>query len=142
MSYEEKRAWIMAVVSIAAYAVYVAIIVQRADGIELAEVSYVATLLWSVGASIVVTIVLNIAVAIAAPKGGDRKDQRDREIGRFGDYIGQSFLVLGAVAALLMSMAEWRYFWIANVIYLAFVLSSLLGSLAKIVAYRRGFPPW
>jgi hypothetical protein len=46
------------------------------------------------------------------------------------------------VAALLMAMAEWDHFWIANVIYLAFVLSAILGSVAKIVAYRRGFQPW
>ena len=41
-----------------------------------------------------------------------------------------------------MSMAELNHFWIANAIYLAFGLSSLLGSAAKIVAYRRGFQPW
>lgn len=71
-----------------------------------------------------------------------KKDQRDREIYRFGEYIGQSFVVMGGVAALLMAMAEWDHFWIANVIYLAFVLSAMLGSVAKIVAYRRGFQPW
>lgn len=49
---------------------------------------------------------------------------------------------MGGVAALLMAMAEWDHFWIANVIYLAFVLSAMLGSVAKIVAYRRGFQPW
>ena len=41
-----------------------------------------------------------------------------------------------------MAMAEWDYFWIANVIYLCFVLSAILGSIAKIVAYRQGFPQW
>ena len=66
----------------------------------------------------------------------------NREIYRFGEHIGQSFLVVGGVAALIMAMAEWDHFWIANVIYLAFVLSAILGSVAKIVAYRRGFQPW
>ena len=46
------------------------------------------------------------------------------------------------IAALGLAMAELDYFWIANVIYLAFVLSSVLGSAAKIVGYRRGFQPW
>lgn len=41
--------------------------------------------------------------------------------------VGQSFVVIGGVAALLMAMAEWEHFWIANVIYLAFVLSAILG---------------
>jgi hypothetical protein len=43
------------------------------------------------------------------------------------------------VAALVLAMAEADHFWIANAVYLAFVLSALLGSAAKIVAYRRGF---
>jgi hypothetical protein len=43
---------------------------------------------------------------------------------------------------MLLALFEARYFWIANVIYLAFVLSAILGSTAKIFAYRRGFHPW
>ena len=41
-----------------------------------------------------------------------------------------------------LTMAELDYFWIANAIYLAFVLSALLGSMAKLMAYRHGFQPW
>ena len=47
-----------------------------------------------------------------------------------------------AVITVGMSMAELSHFWIANVIYLAFVLATLLGSAARIVAYRRGFQQW
>ena len=79
-------------------------------------------------------------MGIFSPREAGKKDQRDREIYRFGEYIGQSFVVIGGVAALLMAMAEWDHFWIANVIYLAFVLSAILGSVAKIVAYRPGVP--
>lgn len=50
--------------------------------------------------------------------------------------------MIGGVVALLMAMAEVQHFWIANVIYLTFVLSAILGSVAKVVAYRRGFQPW
>ena len=78
-------------------------------------------------------------VSIASPKDADKKDQRDKEIRRFGDYFGQIFVGIGAVAALGMSMAELNHFWIANVIYFGFVLSSLVGSATKIVAYRWGF---
>lgn len=141
MAFEEKRAWIMLVVSVCAYAVYAVIVLGRAGGVALTEVPYAATLLWSVGAAIVVTIVLNIVVSIASG-GPAKKDQRDREIGRLGDYIGQSFVVVGGVAALLMALAEMPYFWIANAVYLAFVLSAVLGSIAKIFAYRRGFQTW
>jgi len=43
------------------------------------------------------------------------------------------------VTALGMAALELDYFWIANVLYLALVLSTLLASGTKIVAYRRGF---
>jgi hypothetical protein len=56
--------------------------------------------------------------------------------------IGQSSVVVGGVAALGMALAQWGHFWIANVIYLCFVLSAVVGSIAKIVAYRRGFQSW
>jgi hypothetical protein len=142
MSSEEKRAWIMAVVAIGAYAVYLAVIAGRAGGGPLTEVSYVPALLWTVGAAIALSIVLHIVVVLASPGDAGKKDQRDREINRFGEYVGQSFLVIGGVAALVMAMAELDPFWIANAVYLAFVLSSILGSTAKLVAYRRGFQPW
>jgi hypothetical protein len=113
-----------------------------AGSTPLTEVSYVAPLLWTVGASIAASIALHAVMGISSPRDAGRKDQRDKEIYRFGEYIGQSFVVIGGVAALLMAIAELDHFWIANVIYLTFVLSAILGSVAKIVAYRRGFQPW
>jgi hypothetical protein len=86
--------------------------------------------------------VLHTVIRTFSAKDAGVKDQRDKEIYRFGEYIGQSFLVIGGVAALVMAMAEVDHFWIANAIYLAFFLSAILGSVAKIVAYRRGFQPW
>ncbi|MEQ4718719.1 hypothetical protein [Nonomuraea sp. B19D2] len=142
MAPEEKRAWIMAVVSACGYGTYVAIILGRAGTVAITEVPYAATLLWIIGGAIVATIVLHIAVSMASPGDIGKKDQRDREIHRYGEYAGQWCLVLGGLAALGMAMAEVDHFWIANVIYLAFVLSSVLGSVLKIVAYRRGLPTW
>ena len=37
-----------------------------------------------------------------------------------------------------MALAKVDYFWIANVIYLGFVLWAVVGSAVKLVAYRRG----
>jgi hypothetical protein len=142
MSSEEKRAWIMLVVAIAGYVSYLAIILARAGDAPLADVPYVATMLWAIGGAIVVAIVLNILVGIFSPRSAGKKDARDREINRFGEYTGQAFLVIGGVAALILAMAEIPHFWIANAVYLAFVLSAVLGSVAKVVAYRRGLPTW
>ncbi|OLZ56718.1 hypothetical protein BS329_02340 [Amycolatopsis coloradensis] len=132
----------MLVVTVCAYAVYLLVVLGRASSGALAEVPYVAPLLWTVGAAIVASIVLHVAAALISPADAGRKDQRDREIGRFGEHVGQSFVVIGGVAALVMAMAELDHFWIANTVYLAFVLSSLLGSIAKIAAYRWGFRTW
>jgi hypothetical protein len=142
MTHEEKRAWTMLVVAVVAYSAYVVTIVSRANGHPLPDVPYATTLLWSVGAAIAASIVVEIAIGIVSPKASRDKDVRDREIGRLGDHIGQSFVVIGAVAAMLMAMAEWGWFWIANVIYLCFVLSAILGSITKVVAYRRSFHQW
>ncbi|MBT2447664.1 hypothetical protein J7F03_11365 [Streptomyces sp. ISL-43] len=143
MAFEEKRAWIMGVVAVAGYAVYLALVLGRAgDGVPLVEVPYIAPLLWAVGGAIVAAILLNIAVAAASPGEADVKDQRDKEIGRLGEHAGQSFLVVGAVAALILSMAGADRFWISNAIYLGFVLSAVLGSVVKLAAYRWGFQSW
>ena len=37
------------------------------------------------------------------------------EISAFGTRMGQAWIVIGALAAMLMAMAEWDWFWIANV---------------------------
>jgi hypothetical protein len=142
VAFEEKRAWIMALVAVAGYAAYVLVVLGRADGDPLADVSYAGPLLATVAAAIVTSIALNILVSIVSPEGANEKDQRDREIHRLGEYIGQSFVIVGGVAALAMALADWDQFWIANVIYLCFVLSAVVGSVAKIVAYRRGFQSW
>ncbi|KOG54633.1 hypothetical protein ADK75_13420 [Streptomyces virginiae] len=142
MAVEEKRAWIMIVVTIVSYGAYLAVVLGRSDSGPLAEQPYVAPLLWSVGAAIVASIALHIAVTLISPEDGRTKDQRDREIHRFGEHIGQSFVAIGAVAGMLLAMAEADRFWIANAIFLGFVLSALLASMAKIASYRLGFHPW
>lgn len=142
MTHEEKRAWIMLVVSVAGYAGYVAVILGRADGRALADVPYAGTLLWTVGGAIVAAILAEIAMGVVNPRASRQKDVRDREIGFLGDRVGQSFVAIGAVAAMLMAMAGWDRFWIANVIYLCFVLSAVLGSIARVAAYRGSLPQW
>jgi len=143
VTHQEKRAWIMLVVSAAAYGVYAGIILSRAGGGQpLAKVPYAATLLWTVGASILASILLEIALGVVNPRASRLKDDRDRQIGRLGDHTGQSFVIIGAVAAMLMAMAGWDRFWIANVIYLCFFLSAVLGAVTKIIAYRKSFPQW
>ena len=138
MSYEEKGTWVYLVTSAGAYAVYLAIIVGRLASTPAAEVPYVSVLLWTAGASIAASIVGRTLVETVSPSDSRRGDVRDRDVRRFGEYASRWFLVAGAAAALVMAMAKVDYFWIANVIYLGFVLWAVAGSALKLIAYRRG----
>ena len=138
MSYEEKRTWVYLVACTAAYAVYLAIVLGRVLSTPVAHVPYVSVLLWTTGASIAASIVGRVVIETASPSDSRRVDARDKEITRFGEYASRWFVVAGAGAALVMAMAKWDYFWIANVIYLGFVLWAIAGSVLKLVAYRRG----
>ena len=141
MSYEEKAAWVQGIVAVLGYGVYLAIILSRVGGGALVDVPYVDAMLWTIGAAIVAGIIGGIFVGIAS-RGRTQKDQRDRQIYRRGEYAGQSFVVIGALGALILAMIEADWFWIANLVYLCFVLSAILGWIFKSVAYRRGLPEW
>lgn len=142
MTHQEKRAWIMLVVSAAAYAAYAAVVLSRTGGHPLTRVPYAAALLWTVGASIAASVVAETALGVVNRGESRLTDERDRQIGTLGDRVGSSFVVIGAVAAMLMAMAGGYRFWIANVIYLCFFLSAILGSVAKVIAYRKNVPQW
>ncbi|MBQ1048341.1 hypothetical protein KBX50_07670 [Micromonospora sp. C51] len=142
MTHQEKRAWIMLVVSVVGYAIYVAVVLSRAGDGRLTATPYAGVLLWTVGGAIAASMLLEIGIGVVNPRASRVSDVRDREIGRLGDHVGQAFVVIGAVSAMLMALAQWHWFWIANVIYLCFVLSAVVGSLAKVIVYRRGVPQW
>ncbi len=139
MAYEEKGTWVYLAACLGGYSVYLAIVLGRLASTPVAQVPYVSVLLWTTGASILASIVGRVLVG--GPGATRRSDVRDREIYRFGEYTSRWFIVAGAGAALVMAMARWDYFWIANVIYLGFVLWAVAGSAAKLVAYRRGLRP-
>ena len=138
MSYEEKGIWAYLIAVAGSYAVYVVIIIGRLGTTPVSQVHYAATLLWTTVASTAASVAIRTAMETARPSESHRRDVRDREIGRFGEHASRWFVVFAAGAAMLMAMARWEYFWIANVIYLGFVLWAIAGSVLKVVAYRRG----
>jgi hypothetical protein len=141
MSYEEKGTWVYLVACLGGYGVYLAIVLGRLASAPAAQVPYVMVLLWTTCASIVASIAGRVLIETASPSGRRRSDIRDREIYRFGEHASRWFIVAGAGAALVMAMARSDYFWIANVIYLGFVLWAVAGSALKMFAYHRGLSP-
>ncbi|NMM16909.1 MAG: hypothetical protein HHJ14_07130 [Cellulomonas sp.] len=142
MTFDEKNTWIYGVVALGAYGVYLATVLTRAQGTPVVEVAYIGPMLWCIGASVAASILGKVAVSARWPREANSRDDRDREIDRFGEHVGQSFLVIGLLTALVLAMLEIDHFWIANAAFLAFVLSAALGSAAKITAYRGGFQQW
>jgi hypothetical protein len=141
VSYEEKGVWVYLVTSAAAYLVYVAIVAGRVASQPTGTVSYVPVLLWTAGASILASVIGRTLVETARPSDSRQADVRDREISRSAEFASRWFVIAGAVTGLAMAMARWDYFWIANVIYLGFVLWAVAGSVVKLAAYRRGRQP-
>jgi cell division protein FtsW (lipid II flippase) len=141
MSYDEKNTWIYGTVTIVSFAIYVIVILGRADGGPLVDVAYIRPMLWCIGGAILACIVGSMVVMAAKPDEADKRDERDREINRFGEFVGQSFAGVGGVLALILAMSEAEYFWIANAVYVSFVCSALLATVTKVIGYRRGFQP-
>ena len=144
MSYEEKGTWVYLVVAIVGSTVY--LFAGAAPGPRAAspvdEIDYVPAMLWVIGGAIVASIMRRILVEIFSPSESTKGDIRDREIDRLGERVGSSFVVIGALGALVLAMFDADGFWIANTVYFCFVLSAIVSSITKIVAYRRGVPTW
>ena len=138
MSYEERGVWAYLLSSVAAYIAYVAIVVPRLIHTPAAQVSYLLPLLVTTLASVFVATVVRSAVEVARPSDSSKADARDRDIARFGVYASRWFVVGGALAGFFLAVRRLDYFWIANVIYLGFVLWAVVGSVLRLVAYRRG----
>ncbi len=138
MSYEERGQWVYLVANVLTFGAYLVIVLGQAANRPLAEVDYVSTMLWAIGVAIALSIGGRILVEIAKPSDEHIEDVRDREIGRLGEYIGGTLLGIGMVVPFVLTLGRADYFWIGNAMYAAFALSALIGTIAKVVTYRRG----
>jgi hypothetical protein len=139
MSSEEKHSWIYAVVGVLVPLVYFATVLSKVPGTDVATIGYVWPMLTAIGVGIGAGIVLSIMAAIISPREAGKTDVRDKEIHRRGEYVGFYVMSVAAIVPLGLAMAEVEQFWIANALYLAYVLAALASAVVKIVAYRRGF---
>jgi hypothetical protein len=137
MTFEEKGTWIQAVMLVAVAVVYAVVVIGEAQDTPVSEIAYEPVMIWCTGISVVLSIIASIVAAIATPDH-DKSDLRDKEIHRKGEYFGQHLLAIGAVVALVLTLWEVDYFWIANALFVGFVLAGVTSSAVKIVAYRRG----
>lgn len=141
MSFDEKNAWVFGFIAVAGYVTYLVLLFGAAGGGPLEEAPYVAPMIGTILGAIGAGIVGGIVVGMTNPKE-TKSDRRDKQISWFGERIGNSFVIAGGLGALLLSFVQAPYFWIANLVYLCFVLSAILSTVVRLVAYRRGLREW
>jgi hypothetical protein len=143
MSFEEKNTWLYGLITAVVPTWYFATVLAQVRERPAGEIDYIGAMLGAIGiaiaANIAGTIVVAIASAAVSGEDADRSDERDKSINRFGDYWAYYVLSAGVAGALILTFVQAEHFWIANAIYLAFVLASLTSVTLKLYAYRRGF---
>jgi hypothetical protein len=143
MSFEEKGTWAVTVIAVAVAVFYFATILGLLPTTAVGEIDYQVPLLTAIGATIGLSIVASIAIAILSSilshEDASKSDVRDRDINRLGEYVGGIVVTTGMLLPFGLAMAEAQHFWIANAMYLIFVLSGLSAAVVKLVIYRRGF---
>ncbi|NKF31913.1 hypothetical protein HER21_36365, partial [Pseudomonas sp. BGM005] len=63
---------------------------------------------------------------------------RDRDIGRMGSRVEQAFVAIAGTVVILLCALRADVFWIANTMFAGFAVAAMVGSVARVVAYRRG----
>jgi hypothetical protein len=139
MSYEEKGTLVYLVVSVLTYLGYVVVVLGRAGGGAVADVPYVAPMLWTIGISVGLAVIGRVALEMAKPSESDKADERDRDINRFGEHVAAIVLGVGMVLPFVLTLVGAPHFWIANAMYAVFTVWAVFGAAVKLVAYRRGF---
>lgn len=142
MVYEERNAWAGLIVGVLVIGGYVVVMLQQAAGGAVTEIDWLPPMLWTIGIGILATIVLSILWGIIAgakdPDGVGKSDVRDRDISRMGSRVEQAFVVIAGLGVIALCAVDADVFWIANTMFAGFAVSAMVGSIARVVAYRRG----
>ena len=142
MVYAERNTWATLLATIVIIPGYIVVILQSAGGGPLTAVDWFPIMLWTIGISIAAAIVLSILWGMLAglrdPKSATTSDVRDRDIDQMGARVEQSFIVIAGLGVIALCGFGADVFWIANTMFLGFAISTIIGSIARIIAYRRG----
>lgn len=139
MGYKERGTYIDLIVAVGVFVKYLWDIYRLQLETPLTEVAFRDPMFYAILISVVATIILHIVYAILSGSKDTQEDQRDRQISRFGDWVGMFPLSSGAMLGLLLAMFDQPHFWIANAIFVGFFASSIVSSITRLVGYRRGF---
>ncbi|HSW43896.1 MAG TPA: hypothetical protein VLM76_15470 [Patescibacteria group bacterium] len=142
MAFLEKSNWVVLVVGVPTLLVYLLVVVPQVLGGPITEVTWVEPMIVTIVAFVAANVLGNVVAAASNPREADKNDERDREIDRFGERVGNWLIVAGSIAALVLAMARADHFWIANAVFLGGLVGALLSSVTKIAAYHGPFQRW
>ncbi|PKQ25538.1 MAG: hypothetical protein CVT64_08945 [Actinobacteria bacterium HGW-Actinobacteria-4] len=138
LSFEERHTWAGLALGFAAVATYIVIITVRSQDTPISEVAWAWPMLWTVliagGAYGAVYGIL------AARHRGPRTDPREIEIDRFGELSGKGLLSFSVLVAIVLVALDVDGFWVAQTLFLGSYTASTIGTVAKLVAHRKGLP--
>lgn len=139
---QERTTWAGLIVTLLATVGYVIALAVSSGGGPLTETPWWAAMLGAIASAIVGTTVVAVVWRGVArrrdPDSDEPADIRDHEIAQMGDRVGQAFLVIAGLAVIALCAVDADSFWIANAMFAGFVASMLIGSAARVIAYRRG----
>ncbi len=114
-------------------------------------IAFTQPMIIAVIAGVILSIVTTIAVSIGAAvwlgvrEGEDavnaefsEEDERDKQFARLGDAWGGYFLSVAVIGALALIWTGQDRFWVANALFLGAWGSAVVGTVVKLIAYRRG----
>lgn len=169
MTMNERTVWAYLVTVVVTSGVYLTLMVLRlADDEPVAQIAWVAPMLWTIGASVLGTILFTIlftiasavtgtiaatiAGTIASARRGPRgrtpvpvveietvSDARDKDIDLIGDRASFGVLGAGFAGALVLAMIDADTFWIGNFLFVVGTIGAIVETTTKIRLYRRGF---
>ena len=142
MAFLEKSNWVVLVVGVPTLLVYLFVVVPQVLGQPIAEISWVEPMIVTIVVFVVANVLGNVVAAASNPREADTNDERDREIDRLGERVGNWLIIAGSIAALVLAMTMADHFWIANAIFLGGIAGALLSSVTKIAAYHGPFQQW
>lgn len=141
MTYSERNTWAQLASTVVVLAVYIPIVVGLASSGAPTGWTWLAPMLVVIGLGILLSIIGSIVWNIAAGirRGIDTAtDERDRHISHIADRVGQAFLVIAALIAIVLCAMQVAPFWIAQVLFAGFAVSALVGGVTSVILYRAG----
>ena len=164
MTMSERTVWAYLVTVIVTSGVYLTLMVTRLAGGPVAQIAWVGPMLWTIGSSVLGTVVLTIAGTIASTITGTiarsvasgrlgpdgrapvpvveidtASDARDKDIDLIGDRALVGVLGAGFAGALVLAMLDVDTFWIGNLLFVFGTVGAIVETTTKIRLYRRGF---